>query len=169
MTGREYAFCSFCGTTSPTRAGPPATSTCVSCGNTTYLNPRPVGLGLVPVGDGLLLVRRGIEPGYGKLALPGGYMEMGETWREAVAREVREETGYSPEPADAELFRMDNSGHGNLLVFCTFPRVEPGVLPPFEPDAETLEVTVAHAPCELAFPAQTAAMAEWFAARAVAA
>ncbi|NLB93738.1 MAG: NUDIX domain-containing protein, partial [Bacteroidales bacterium] len=41
----------------------------------------------------LLLTTRGIEPDYGKLDLPGGFADPGETAEEAVERELREELG----------------------------------------------------------------------------
>lgn len=41
----------------------------------------------------VLLVKRGIEPGYGKWALPGGYLDWDESLEEGVIREVKEETG----------------------------------------------------------------------------
>ena len=43
--------------------------------------------------DALLLVRRGRGPAAGEWSIPGGHVEWGETVREAVVRETREETG----------------------------------------------------------------------------
>jgi 8-oxo-dGTP diphosphatase len=43
--------------------------------------------------DALLLVRRGRGPAAGEWSLPGGRIELGEDAREAVVREVAEETG----------------------------------------------------------------------------
>lgn len=43
--------------------------------------------------DELVLIRRGQEPRRGEWSIPGGKLEWGETVREAIAREVREETG----------------------------------------------------------------------------
>jgi 8-oxo-dGTP diphosphatase len=44
-------------------------------------------------GDHVLLVRRAFAPRQGIWTFPGGVMEIGETAREACAREVLEETG----------------------------------------------------------------------------
>ncbi len=46
----------------------------------------------------VLLVQRGKEPSRGRWGLPGGAVELGETVREAAAREVREECGIEVRP-----------------------------------------------------------------------
>ena len=53
---------------------------------------------MVFAGDRVLLVRRGNEPSYGRWGLPGGVVELGETVREAVVREVEEETRIRARP-----------------------------------------------------------------------
>jgi len=42
---------------------------------------------------GIVLLRRGIEPGYGLWVYPGGYVDRGESLEEAAVREAREEVG----------------------------------------------------------------------------
>jgi ADP-ribose pyrophosphatase YjhB (NUDIX family) len=60
-----------------------------------------VGVGAVVVEQGrVLLVQRGTEPAKGQWSIPGGLIDVGESLREAVAREVREETGLIVEPVE---------------------------------------------------------------------
>ena len=48
-------------------------------------------------GGRVLLIRRGHAPLLGEWSLPGGVVECGETLREGIVREVREETGLAVE------------------------------------------------------------------------
>jgi 8-oxo-dGTP diphosphatase len=55
-----------------------------------------VAVGAVVVkGDRVLLVRRAREPSRGLWSLPGGAVQCGESLREALAREVKEECGIA--------------------------------------------------------------------------
>jgi 8-oxo-dGTP diphosphatase len=57
-----------------------------------------VGVGAVIVQNrSVLLVKRGQAPLKNRWSLPGGMVELGESVREAAAREVREETGLHVE------------------------------------------------------------------------
>jgi 8-oxo-dGTP diphosphatase len=57
-----------------------------------------VGVGAVIVRNGkVVLVKRGQPPLQGEWSIPGGRLELGETVRQAVCREVREETGLTVE------------------------------------------------------------------------
>src|SRR5215475_5134912 len=117
----QHDHCSYCGARYPDRE--PWPRTCVSCGETTWSNPLPVAVVLLPVSysdgrTGVVLVRRDIEPYRGELALPGGFIETGESWREGAIRELREETGLQAEPDEVQLFDVHSSFNGfTLLVF----------------------------------------------------
>jgi 8-oxo-dGTP diphosphatase len=48
--------------------------------------------GIIFRGDQVLLIKRGKEPGLGQWSIPGGVVRTGETLKEAVVREIFEET-----------------------------------------------------------------------------
>ena len=125
-----------------------------------YENPPTVSVVAVPTSRGLLMVRRGLSSGYGKLALPGGHQSPGETWQEAGAREVLEETGARIDPALVRLTDAVTVPSGHNLIFGTYG--EP--LGDFEPrcDHETLEALFVTGPVDTAFPAHTQAVRRYF-------
>ncbi len=74
---------------------------CPRCGHIAYVNPRLVVTAIPVTDDGeVILIRRGIEPGRGSWAQPGGFLEVDETVTEAAIREVLEETGLIVEPQE---------------------------------------------------------------------
>ncbi|MBY0231296.1 MAG: NUDIX domain-containing protein [Gemmataceae bacterium] len=161
MSHQKNSFCSYCGTGYP--AGLPWPRACTGCGTISYVNPIPVAVAVVPVGEGVLVIRRTIPPGIGKLALPGGFMEVGETWQEGVARELREETGLVTDPGEVRLFRAHSApAQGLLLLFGLTRRFLPSEVPDFAPNSEASEMVVVPAPVELAFPLHTAVLLDWF-------
>lgn len=58
-----------------------------------YRNPAPTVDGIVSSGGKIVLVKRKNEPYQGMYALPGGFVEYGESVEDAVIREIKEETG----------------------------------------------------------------------------
>ncbi len=93
----SYRFCPRCGDALELRllkAGEPERLVCRACAFVFYLDPK-VAVGTIIIDDQgqVLLVRRAIEPGYGKWVFPGGYVDRGEPVRQAAIREAREECG----------------------------------------------------------------------------
>jgi ADP-ribose pyrophosphatase YjhB (NUDIX family) len=101
---RTLNFCSRCG--SELRLGlvdgeHRERLSCADCGHIAYVNPRLVVTTLPVTDDGrLVLLRRGIEPGVGAWAQPGGFLEVDETVHQAAIRETWEETGLLVEPGE---------------------------------------------------------------------
>ena len=163
MTFRQHAYCSFCG--HPFAAHAPWPRICAHCDNVTYRNPLPVSVIIQPVDDGLLVARRAIEPAKGKLALPGGFVELPETWQEAAARELLEETGVSVDPAAVDVVDVYSAPDGTLLIFGLAPPLTAADLPPFPPGGESSERVILREPAELAFPYHTKVVAAYFTAQ----
>jgi 8-oxo-dGTP diphosphatase len=102
-----FSFCPVCGKSLESRAlkqGEPNRLVCTGCGFVFYLDPKvAVGTIIRDERDHVVLVRRAIEPGYGKWVFPGGYVDRGEEVQAAALREAREETGL-----DIRLDRLLN-------------------------------------------------------------
>jgi ADP-ribose pyrophosphatase YjhB (NUDIX family) len=90
-----YKFCPQCGGALEKRllkAGEPERLVCRACGFVFYIDPKLAAIALVPLDGGVVMVRRGIDPGYGLWVVPGGFVDVGEQVEEAVVRETLEET-----------------------------------------------------------------------------
>jgi ADP-ribose pyrophosphatase YjhB (NUDIX family) len=107
-----------------------------------------------------VLIRRGIEPGYGAWAQPGGYLEIDETAHEGAIRETLEETGYIVDPD--EVIGVYTRPLAAIVVLVWEARVVGG-----EPatSAESLEVRSFGANeipwSQLAFQTTTWAIRDW--------
>src|ERR1035437_4680629 len=73
---------------------------CVRCGAVHWIDPKIAAGILIVKGDRVLLVKRGIEPGYGRWTFPGGHVDRGETLEEAALRETLEECGVTADLGD---------------------------------------------------------------------
>ena len=92
-----YQFCPRCGGALERRLlkpTEPERPVCTRCGFIFYLDPKiAVGTIIATSSGRLVLVRRAIEPGYGKWVFPGGYVDRGEEITLAALREAKEEAG----------------------------------------------------------------------------
>jgi hypothetical protein len=133
-------FCHYCGTKYESQAWPRVCKN-TDCNREVYDSPNVVGVGIIPMGDGILGGVRGIKGyGYGKRALLGGFSEKGESIEETCAREAFEE----------------------ILSFCIYDdNLDESLIANAVPCAETLEVVKLAFTDELAFPLHNEAVAKY--------
>jgi len=160
---KRNSHCSYCGARFD--AAQPWPRRCCACGNTTYLNPLPVVVVLAPVADGLVTIRRNTEPQRGWLTLPGGYLDLGETWQQGGRRELQEETGIDIGEGKLRLYDVQNGLDGTLVIFGLAEKLPIDVLVPFSSE-ETQEVVLIKAPRQLGFSMHTAVVARYFSEQA---
>ena len=160
--GELYSHCSYCGGAFPGGASWPRR--CPHCDRTSYRNPLPVVVVLLPIAGGLVVIRRNTEPSKGLLTFPGGYLDLGETWQEGARRELQEETGIDIPAGAISLYDVKNGLDDTLVVFGLATPQPQSVLKPFS-SAETQEVRLVTSPTELGFPNHTEVVAHYFAHR----
>jgi len=161
VTPDKFAHCTFCG--ARFTRGQPWPRRCAACGETSYQNPTPVAVAVQPVGGGLLAVRRSTAPARGRLALPGGFIDVGESWQDALTRELFEETGFRADPRFVRLYDVISAPDGTLLIFGllpTLPNADP--IPPPEANEESLGWEILPGPVELGFSIHTEIARRYF-------
>lgn len=166
-----YTFCGYCGHKFMRTDWP---RQCFECNSFTYRNPTPVSVLLLPVWAsdapdemrrGILIGKRGHQPGLGLWGLPGGFLELGESFEEGCIRELQEETGLPVDPDSLVISHSRAASNGTqVLVFNEFVgTVTPSfVMKNWKPCNECPEVKIAYNPEELAFPTHTEALSNWF-------
>ena len=112
-------FCSHCGGTliqSLLKPGEPHRPVCRACGYVVYFDPKVVVGTIISNHRGqVAMVRRAIEPGYGKWVFPGGFMDRGERVEDAAIRETWEEANLTVE-IDRLLNVYSYSGQPTVIV-----------------------------------------------------
>jgi ADP-ribose pyrophosphatase YjhB (NUDIX family) len=91
----EYRFCPRCGGNLDKRqlkANEPKRLVCQACSFIFYQDPKVVAGTLFTLDGGIVLLKRGVEPALGKWVFPGGYVDRGESVRDAAIRETKEES-----------------------------------------------------------------------------
>nr|MDO8045896.1 NUDIX hydrolase [Candidatus Baldrarchaeota archaeon] len=102
-----------------------------------------VGIGAVIVkGNKVLLIKRAGDPGRGLWSIPGGLVELGEKIKDAVRREVKEETGLDVRVGEianvTEIITRDEEGKVkyHFVIVDFFAEVLRGEL---KPSSDALE------------------------------
>lgn len=89
----HFKHCPRCGKPSGVTSSPNNIQ-CSGCGFLLYFNPTVSVSAFIKRADGrVLLIKRAKEPGKGKLAPPGGFVDFGESAETALRREISEEVG----------------------------------------------------------------------------
>lgn len=108
---------------------------CQRCQAPHYDYPMIVLTTFVAYDKRLLWVQRALEPQRGKWAIPGGFMENGETLAEGAARELREETGIVLPPEKLHLYMTGTITFINQIYVGFRARVDTDA---YDPGCESL-------------------------------
>ena len=90
-----------------------------SCRFVQFIDPKVSSAVMVEQAGRVLMIKRAMSPGRGSWCFPGGFIEIGETPREAAVRECREESGYEVEITGLVdvYYYEDYRGSGVLIMY----------------------------------------------------
>lgn len=139
---------------------------CPNCRFVHFPDPKVAVIGFVTNGNQVLLIRRAMEPGKGKWALPGGYMDAGEMPEAALQRELLEEVGLSIKISTLlAIFPMivtSGRSQGIVLAYQAVPaHAHQTTLLCDDDVCEAGWFTPANLPAELAFESTHTLLAQW--------
>jgi ADP-ribose pyrophosphatase YjhB (NUDIX family) len=133
-------FCPECGAAlarESTAQGARPRAFCPRCRSRPRAYPMIVVTCFIACGQRLLWMRRALPPKAGYWAIPGGFLERGESLAEGAARELREETGVVLPPARLQLYMVGTITFINQVYVAFRAQVDRDVA---LPGAESLEV-----------------------------
>ena len=120
----------------------------------------------LPITDAgeIVLIRRGIEPGKGAWAQPGGFLEVDETVHEAAIRETWEETGLLVQPG--EIVGLYTRLEASVVTIAFEARIVGGTAAPTPEASEVVAFAPERIPwAGIAFKTTTIALRDWLARR----
>lgn len=91
----EFRYCPRCGGGLDQRIvkdNEPKRLVCQACSFIFYQDPKVVVGTIFVLDGGIVLLKRGVEPGLGKWVFPGGYVDRNEAVQDAAVRETKEES-----------------------------------------------------------------------------
>jgi len=158
----HFRFCPKCGGSlnrQHLKAHEPPRLVCATCAFIFYDDPK-IAACTIPIIDGkIVLLKRGIEPSYGKWVFPGGFLDRGERVEDAAIRETWEEANLKVEVE--KLINVYSYPGYPVVVIVYLAKVIGGELQAMD---ETLEVrlfTPDEVPWEeLAFPSTRDALTD---------
>lgn len=162
----HFKHCPRCGVP---RAGEPVIPFhCGTCGFTFYFNPTVAAAVIIVRQDGcVLFITRAKEPAKGKLAFPGGFIDIGERAEDGLRREAREEVGLEIGALEFLCSRPNEYVYKEIA----YPVLDLLFTAPVSGEAEAQPLdgvsrvdwleAAAVAPEELAFPSLRAGLAEF--------
>ena len=135
---------------------------CPACGYVAWRNPLVATMVVVETTEGIVLGRRGIEPGFGLWCLPGGFVNEEEDPKEAAARECEEEIRARVEiDSLLDVYHITRGDGRGMVGIAYTGRLPDGATP--SAGSETTEVGFfkVDALPELAFASHRRAIADW--------
>ena len=138
---RELLYCAYCGgRLAEKKLDGRLRKQCPDCGRINYQNPIPaVAMIATNDSDQVMLVRRTVSPAIGDWCLPGGFIEMGETPKQAVHRELMEETRLRCDIDSLfDVGTVINGYYGDVIVLAYSITIAGGVANPGD-DADRVD------------------------------
>lgn len=133
-------------------------SYCPACGFIVFLDPKVAVVILAMRDNGLVMVKRGVEPHLGKWAFPSGFVDRGEVVERAAVREMKEETGL--DVALDVLIGVYSQEASPVVLIVYAARITGGSLTPGH-DAEDARCFPITALPPLPFPHDARILADW--------
>jgi 8-oxo-dGTP diphosphatase len=158
-----FRFCPLCGgrlDKKRIKINEPERLVCGHCSFVYYLDPKVAAGTVTLLEKGIVLVKRGISPGYGKWVIPGGFVDRGETLEEAAIRETLEETNL--QVRITSLLNVYSYPGSTVIIVAFLAAVVGGVPAPCDESLELAFFQYDKIPwSELAFPSTRDALIDY--------